>query len=151
MKSKEEIIKILPEGKNTSKVETTPRQIMNLFVDAIKEKYPKYFNAFVTETAKIPEGDNSSETLSYSFYLVAYIGKGYNYKLFEVVPKRSDSPYPIELILFERNPSNEGEFNNENEFSEKLCNFFKSSFFDNVINNLMGQVDLFRESRGENK
>lgn len=147
MKSKEEIKNILPERSNIKKVETSPRQIMNLFVDAIKEKYPNYFSAFVTETARISEKDKTTEILSYSFYLVAFIGKGYNYKLFEIIPKQKESPYPIDLILFEKFPSNVGEFKDEKLFSEKLYDFFKSNFIENVINNLIGQVDLYRESR----
>lgn len=147
MKSKEEIKSILPNGNSVKKVETSPRQIMNLFADAIKEKYPNYFSAFITETGRLSETDNSSENLSYSFYLVAFIGKGYNYKLFEVVPKHYDSAYPVELILFQNNSKSMGEFKNEKVFSEELYNFFKTSFVDNVINNLMGQVDLYNESR----
>ena len=149
--NKEDIKKILPKIGSVEEIQMkqiSPRVIMNNFEDAIKETYSNFLSAFTTETTKITE--DGSEILSYSFYIVAFVGKGYNYKLFEVVPKQIDKPYPVELILFQNFPHIEGVVETQKEFSEKLFNIFKSGFTHNVINNLIAQVELYKESRSEN-
>lgn len=146
MKSKDEIKRILPNKSSVKPLESTPREIMGLYAEAIKEKYSNSLSALVTETSRVST-DGNEELLSYSFYLIAFIGKGYNYKLFEVVPRAIDTPYPVGLILFEKHPRNVGEFSGERSFSEELYDFFRSPFMANVVNNLIGQVELYRESR----
>jgi hypothetical protein len=149
MKNKEEIKKILPNKGDAIEQElkqNSPRIIMKEFEEAITEKYKNFLSAFTTETSKIDDV-NGSDILSYSFYLVAFIGKGYNYKLFEVIPKKVDNPYPVEFILFQNFPHNEGEINSAEKLQEKLFDVFKSSFTHNVINNLIAQVELYNESR----
>ncbi len=151
MTKKKEILAFLPKiGGKEQKIikEKSPRKIMQEFGDAIDEKYKDYLRSLITETTVL-DNRKKTETLSYSFYLVAFIGKGYNYKLFEVIPKRNDDPYPVEINLFERHPSKEGIFQNERTFYNKLSAFFQSVFFSNVVSNLSGQVDLYRESRNE--
>jgi len=153
MDSKDEIKSILPKiGGNSQEMfkEKSPRSVMQEFGDVINENYKGYLRSLITETSRIDKRENA-EILSYSFYIVAFIGKGYNYKLFEVIPQRKDKPYPLELILFQNNPSNEGLFQSETAFRKKLIAFFQSSFFSNVVNNLSAQVDLYRDSRQETK
>ncbi len=151
MNKKDEIKKFLPKiGSpllNELKAKS-PRAVLQEYGDAIDESYPNYFRSFITETSRI-ESESEAVILSYSFYLIAFIAKGYNYKLFEVIPKSLDKPYPVELILFDRQPTNEGEFESEKELKEKLDSFFQSSFFSNVVNNLSSQVDLYNDSRNE--
>jgi len=147
---KEQIKNILPKIGSEEEIklkQISPRVVMNEFEEAIKESYPNYLSAFTTETTRIEQ--NGIEVLSYSFYLIAFIGKGYTYKLFELVPKKADAPYPVHLILFQNFPHNEGEINSQEMLQDKLLAVFKSGFTQNIIKNLIAQVELYNESRSD--
>ena len=146
--NKKEIINILPKiGEIAEQYKSiAPRMVMRLFEDAIKEKYAGDLSAFITETSRINDKDEKEVSLSYSFYLVAFIGNGYNYKLFEVVPLTNEKPYPVDLMLFDKQPTDAGKFFSDKELSDRLKLFFQSSFINRVVNNLVAQVQLFREN-----
>lgn len=156
MNSKDEIKSLLPKRNrnldNDTK-EKSPVRLLREYGDAIEESYPNYFNTKILTTSVINSESNKrtpeDEKLSYSFYLIANIGQGYYYKLLEVVPKKLEKPYPIDLMFFERNQSKPELIKSQAIFHRKMKSYFRSSFFDNVVNNLMGQVDLYNESRKE--
>jgi len=149
--SKEEILSILPNEQSVaySKIKSdNPYSRMLQYVDAINEKYKDKLSATVTENT-ITDPSNSSQTLiCYSFYLSAQIGRGYLYRLFEVEPI-SNTDYPINIKVFEKNPQDYGVANTPKEFDNILLSIFKSGFTSTLILNLIAQIELYNENRNK--
>lgn len=149
--SKEEIINILPtpEGEEFEKIKlSNPYNIMLSYTNAINEKYKGKISATITESSKIDNTDNLKTIICYSFYVNAPIGRGYLYRLFEVT-SNNNSTYPVEVILFEKNPQNIGTAESPEKFNDLLIGIFKLGFTSTLILNLLAQVELFNEEKSK--
>lgn len=145
--SKEEILNILPtpEGEEFKKIkENNPYSILLRYSDAINEKYKSKLSATITESSKIEKSDDSETLPTYAFYISAPIGRGYFYKLFEVIPEKN-APYPVDIKLFGKQLQDFGKAENPEDYNKKILEIFKSNFVSDLILNLLAQVDLYNE------
>lgn len=148
---KDDIKNLLPDLNDPnfekSKKES-PYSVLNLFAQAINEKYQKKITARVTETIKTVKsglGDGADNPV-FAFYLDAPIGQGYLYRLIEV-QQLERSLYPIQVTLFENKPSDMGKFSEYMHFYNAMGKLFSTGFVSTIILNLIGQVELYKESR----
>jgi len=147
--SKEEILNILPtpEGDAFAKIkESNPYNIMLHYANAINEKYKGKLSATITESSMTESSDSSTTLISYAFYINAPIGRGYFYRLFEIIPDKN-SPYPVEIKLFEKQTLDLGKAETSQAFNTKLLSIFKSGFTSTLFLNLLAQVDLSNENK----
>ena len=122
---KEEIRKILPKigDKVIRKAEMIhPMDIMKIYAKAIDETYPKHFEIRII-------GGYVNDALSYSFYLTAFIGMGYNYMLFDVTFKEVGSRYPVTITFYESEGlDRKVEISNDVDFDKCLLDYIQSTF-----------------------
>jgi hypothetical protein len=159
---KNKIKSILPENtpETTRKLkQESPYGILLEFSEAVNEKYNNLITARVTESIKVSPTQNDSEKQNpvFAFYLQAPIGKGYLYRLLEV-EQLTNGLYPVSVKIFQnrtvslennKRSKARGRFESYDEFYSALLNFFQTSFVSNLILNLIGQVELYNESRQE--
>jgi hypothetical protein len=148
---KDDIKKLLPDINNQRFEEIkkeSPYAVLNLFASAVNDKYNKKITARVVETIKTIKTSTGEETdnPAFAFYLEAPIGKGYLYRLIEV-QQVEKTLYPIKVTLFEKEPSVLGVFTNYTDFLSEMGKLFSTGFVSTIILNLIGQVDLYNESR----
>jgi hypothetical protein len=121
-----------------------PFNILAKYSKAINEKYPGKLNGIVTESADV----TGERLINYAFYIFAAIGKGYSYRLLEVVPTTGEM-YPLKVILFERYPQELSQVNDYLELENLLHGIIKMGFTQTLLMNLVSQVDLYNESRNQ--
>lgn len=149
--SKDEILNILPTpvGDEFAKIkDSSPYSIMLHYANAINEKYNGKLSATITESSMTESSDSSATIISYAFYINAPIGRGYFYRLFEVIPEKEIS-YPVNIKLFKKNTQDFGKAVSAEEFNSKLLSIFKSGFTSTLLLNLLAQIDLYNENKNK--
>ena len=119
-----------------------PFNVLSKYGNAIGEKYSGKLNGIATESADI----TSERLISYAFYIVAAIGKGYSYRLLELTPT-SIYTYPLKVTLFENYPQELKVVNNYLELENTINSIIQMGFTKTLFLNLLAQIDLYNESR----
>lgn len=121
-----------------------PFNILSRYAKAIGEKYPKKLEGIISASA-----DATNENLiGYVFYILAAIGRGYSYRLLEVVQTTAEM-YPLKVTLFEPNPQDLPLVSDYIAFENILNTIIRRGFTQTLLINLVAQVDLYNESRSE--
>jgi hypothetical protein len=140
-----DIINILPNPNNINYEQIKkehPYNILLKFAHAITEKYPGKLEGIITESSDITQ----AKLLTYAFYLLAPIGKGYSYRLLELEPTNGEM-YPLRILIFETNTQELAIVNSGDSLEKTLQDVFKMGFTQTLILNLLSQVDLYNENR----
>jgi hypothetical protein len=120
-----------------------PYTILSKFAEAIAKSYDEKLIGVVAETTDI----TSNNILGYSFYLVAQIGKGYSYQLFEL-ESSVGGVYPLKLTVFAKHSSSVmTDINNSTDLENALVKVFGFEFTKSLILQMLVQIDIYNESQ----
>ncbi len=143
------ILEILPnpQGSFFEEIkEKNPYNVMLHYAEAIDKKYNGKLSAEIVLDNILSGTSNSISSTHYAFYINASIGRGYFYKLFEVLVK-NDAPYPLKVTIFRNEPEIEHSIKNSDEFNEVLLSIFKSRFTASLLLNLLAQIEIRDKKR----
>lgn len=146
-KTVEEIKRILPNSESAEFEEIknkTPYGVLQDFAEAINETYKDKLSARIGETYR--QVEESVQNPVFALYLQAPIGKGYLYRLLEIEQLTAE-PYPVYAYVLQDIKGQLGEYKDYSTFYDGLLKFFKSNLVSTIILNMIGQVELYNESR----
>ncbi len=125
----------------------SPDVILNQYANQVYEDTEKQFNGIVTESSS----GNTNE-VSYALYIVAPKLKDYMYRLIEVNVPNKIQQYPLDVILFAKDPKNHRTFSCEGpaEFRKKLIELIESPVTRVILKHLKTLIEIHQQNVSKN-